>query len=165
MGDRHLSLETMAKWLTGRLKHDDLLQEVVPHHLEQCPGCRQAYETLETMKQEVGHWDEEVALLESREAPELAALLDQKVPEERAGLIEEEESLHTWGLCQLLLRRSLAAARQDPGSGSLGRTSLLCAEPCKPSSLTTVLAKGFCLRRFAAGSAVRSAPRRLHRFL
>jgi tetratricopeptide (TPR) repeat protein len=116
MGDRHLSLEIMAKWLTGRLEHDDLLLEVVPHHLEQCSGCRQAYETLETLKQEVGHWDEEVALLETREAPDLAALLDQTAPEERAGLIEEEESLHTWGLCDLLLKRSLAAARQDPGS-------------------------------------------------
>jgi tetratricopeptide (TPR) repeat protein len=116
MGDRHLSLETMAKWLTGRLEHDDLLLEVVPHHLEQCSGCRQAYETLETLKQEVGHWDEEVALLETREAPDLAALLDQTAPEERADLIEEEESLHTWGLCHLLLKRSLAAARQDPGS-------------------------------------------------
>lgn len=116
MGDRHLSLETMAKWLTGRLEHDDLLREVVPHHLEQCSGCRQAYETLETLKQEVGHWDEEVALLETREAPDLAALLDQTAPELRADLIEEEESLHTWGLCHLLLKRSLAAARQDPGS-------------------------------------------------
>jgi tetratricopeptide (TPR) repeat protein len=116
MGDRHLSLETMAKWLTGRLEHDDLLLEVVPHHLEQCSGCRQAYETLETLKQEIGHWDEEVALLETREAPDLAALLDQTASEERADLIEEEESLHTWGLCHLLLKRSLAAARQDPGS-------------------------------------------------
>jgi tetratricopeptide (TPR) repeat protein len=116
MGDRHLSLETMAKWLTGRLEHDDVLLEVVPHHLEQCSGCRQAYETLEALKQEVGHWDEEVALLETREAPDLAALLDQRPPEERADLIEEEESLHTWGLCHLLLKRSLAAARQDPGS-------------------------------------------------
>jgi tetratricopeptide (TPR) repeat protein len=116
MGDRHLSLETMAKWLTGRLEHDDLLREVVPHHLEQCSGCRQAYETLETLKQEVGHWDEEVALLETREAPDLATLLDQTAPELRADLIEEEESLHTWGLCHLLLKRSLAAARQDPGS-------------------------------------------------
>ena len=116
MGDRHLSLETMAKWLTGRLEHDDLLRDVVPHHLEQCSGCRQAYETLEILKQEVGHWDEEVALLETREAPDLAALLHQTAPELRADLIEEEESLHTWGLCHLLLKRSLAAARQDPGS-------------------------------------------------
>ena len=60
MGDRHLSLDTMAKWLTGRLEHYNLLREVVPHHLEQCSGCRQAYETLEALKQEVGHWDEEV---------------------------------------------------------------------------------------------------------
>lgn len=56
MGDRHLSLETMAKWLTGRLEHDDLLREVMPHHLEQCPGCREVYETLDALKREVGHW-------------------------------------------------------------------------------------------------------------
>jgi tetratricopeptide (TPR) repeat protein len=116
MGDRHLSLETMAKWLTGRLEHDDLIREVVPHHLEQCPGCREVYETLDDLKREVGHWDEEVALLETREAPDLAARLDRKAPEARADLIDEDESLHTWGLCHLLLERSLAAARQDPGA-------------------------------------------------
>lgn len=114
MGDR-LSLETMAKWLAGRLEQDDLLREVVPHHLERCPGCREVYQDLHKLKEEVGHWDEEVALLESREAPELAGLLDERPVQEQAELIEEEESLHTWGLSQLLLRRSLAAARQDPG--------------------------------------------------
>jgi tetratricopeptide (TPR) repeat protein len=116
VSDRHLSLETMAKWLTGRLEHDEMLREVVPHHLRQCPACRETYQELQALKEELGHWDEEVALFEGREAPELAGLLEARPVNEQAELIEEEESLHTWGLCQLLLRKSLAAVRQDPGS-------------------------------------------------
>lgn len=116
MGDRHLSLETMAKWLSGRLEHDDVLREVVPHHLDQCPACRDTYEELERLKDEVGHWDEEVAVFESREAPELIERLEARPARERAAWIEEEEDLHTWGLCQLLLRRSRASVRKDPGA-------------------------------------------------
>src|SRR5215218_565504 len=114
MGERHLSLETMARWLTGRLEQDDMLREVVPHHLEQCPGCREAYGELQKLKEETGHWDEEVALLESREAPELAVRLEGTPDERRDDLIDDDESLHTSGLCQLLLNRSLAAVRRDP---------------------------------------------------
>jgi hypothetical protein len=110
MGDRHLSMETMAKWLARRLEHDDVLREVVPHHLEQCPACWDTYQEIQKLKAEVGHWDEEVALFESREAPELAGRLAERPVHEQAELIEEEEALHTWGLCQLLLGRSLAAA-------------------------------------------------------
>lgn len=117
MGDRHLSLETMAKWLTGRLEHDEMLRDVVPHHLEQCPACRETYRELQKIKEEVGHWDEEVALLESREAPELAAKLeDTPDGDERDDRVEGDDTLHTWGLCQLLLRKSLAAVREDPGA-------------------------------------------------
>jgi len=106
----------MAKWLTGRLEHDDMLREVVPHHLEQCPACRETYRELQKIKEEVGHWDEEVALLESREAPELAIRLeDTPDGDERDGRVEGDDTLHTWGLCQLLLRKSLAAVREDPG--------------------------------------------------
>ncbi len=116
MGDRHLSLETMAKWLSGRLEHDNVLSEVVPHHLDQCPACRDTYQELQRLKEEVGHWDEEVALFEGREAPELIERLEARPAPEQAGWIEEEESLHTWGLCQLLLRRSRAQVRKDPGA-------------------------------------------------
>lgn len=117
MGDRHLSLETMAKWLTGRLEHDEVLREVVPHHLEQCPACRDTYRELQKIKEEVGHWDEEVALLESREAPELAAKLEDTPDggDDRDGGLEGDDTLHTWGVCQLLLRKSLDAVREDPG--------------------------------------------------
>lgn len=116
MGDRHLSLETMAKWLSGHLEHDDVLREIVPHHLDQCPACRDTYQELEHLKEEVGHWDEEVALFEGREAPELADRLEAHPARGQAAWIEEEEDLHTWGLCQLLLRRSRAAVRKDPGA-------------------------------------------------
>jgi tetratricopeptide (TPR) repeat protein len=117
MGYRHLSLETMARWLTGRLEHDEMLRDVVPHHLEQCPACRETYRELQKIKEEVGHWDEEVALLESREAPELAARLeDTPDGDERDDRVEGDDTLHTWGLCQLLLRKSLAAVREDPGA-------------------------------------------------
>ena len=117
MEDRHLSLETMAKWLTGRLEHDEVLREVVPHHLEQCPACRDTYRELQRIKEEVGHWDEEVALLESREAPELAVRLENNPDggDDRGGGVEGDDTLHTWGLCQLLLQRSLSAVREDPG--------------------------------------------------
>ena len=114
MGDRHLSVETMAKWLSGRLEHDDVLREVVPHHLEQCPACRDTYQEIERLKAEVGHWDAEVALVEGREAPELAGRLFDLPVDVQAELIEEEEALHTWGLCQLLLGKSLSGTRQDP---------------------------------------------------
>ena len=117
MGDRHLSLETMARWLTGRLEHDEMLREVVPHHLELCPACRDTYRELQKIKEEVGHWDEEVALLESREAPELAARLENTPDggDDRGGGVEGDDTLHTWGVCQLLLRKSLGAVREDPG--------------------------------------------------
>jgi hypothetical protein len=45
--------------------------------------------------------------------------------------------------------------------GSRCRRSLLCAESCKLSSPTTARAEGFCLRLFAAGSAVQSPPESL----
>ncbi|MFL6201202.1 MAG: hypothetical protein ACJ76J_18685 [Thermoanaerobaculia bacterium] len=62
-------------------------------------------------------WDEEVVLLESREAPELAIRLES-TPDggDRDDQLEGDDTLHTWGLCQLLLRKSLAAVRQDPGA-------------------------------------------------
>jgi hypothetical protein len=37
MGDRHLSLEMMAKWLTGRLKHDDRLRISLYSHRSSTP--------------------------------------------------------------------------------------------------------------------------------
>ncbi len=71
MDDAHLSLETLARWLSGSLEHDEMLRLVIPHFLTQCPVCRERHEEILRWQRQVGHWNEEVALLEGREAPDL----------------------------------------------------------------------------------------------
>ncbi|HVT59801.1 MAG TPA: hypothetical protein VHR45_15545 [Thermoanaerobaculia bacterium] len=117
MEENHLSLEILAKLLSGRLEHEELLDKVVPHLLARCPGCRENHRQLMQMKDEVGHWDEEVALHEGREAPQLLELLGGHPYEEQLRLAEEDEDLHAWGLCQLLLRKSRATIFDDPSLG------------------------------------------------
>lgn len=114
MEHAHLSLETLAKWLAGRLEQEDVLREVVPHLLERCPVCRKQHEEIQRLLGEVGHWDEEVALQESREAPGLLARLTARPLDEQVRMIEEDEELHTWGLCHLLLGKSLEAVFTAP---------------------------------------------------
>jgi len=112
--DEHLSLEELATWLAGDLPHEDLLRQVVPHFLERCPTCRKRYEEILRLQREVEHWDETVAVREGLDAPEqLASLVDLPF-EEQLRRVEEEGELQSWGLCQLLLRRSLEAALDDP---------------------------------------------------
>jgi tetratricopeptide (TPR) repeat protein len=115
MEENHLSLETLAKWLAGRLEHDAVLQHVVPHLVATCPVCRERYEQIRQLKREAGHEDEEVGVVEWREAPELLRHLEELPLPERHLRVEEDESLHTWGLCQLLLLRSREAVSEDPG--------------------------------------------------
>jgi tetratricopeptide (TPR) repeat protein len=115
MEENHLSLETLAKWLAGRLEHDAVLQHIVPHLVASCPVCRERYEQIRQLKREAGHEDEEVGVVEWREAPELLRRLEELPLPERHLRVEEDESLHTWGLCQLLLQRSREAVSEDPG--------------------------------------------------
>ena len=77
MEENHLSLETLAKWLAGRLEHDAVLQHIVPHLVATCPVCRERYEQIRQLKREAGHEDEEVGVVEWREAPELLRLLEE----------------------------------------------------------------------------------------
>jgi len=114
MEENHLSLETLAKWLAGRLEHDAVLQHIVPHLVATCPVCRERYEQIRLLKREAGHEDEEVGVVEWREAPELLRCLEELPFPERHQRVEEDESLHTWGLCQLLLLRSREAISEDP---------------------------------------------------
>ncbi len=114
MEENHLSLETLAKWLSGRLEHDAVLQQIVPHLVATCPVCRERYEQIRQLKREAGHEDEEVGVVEWREAPELLRRLEELPPAERHLRVEEDESLHTWGVCQLLLLRSREAVSEDP---------------------------------------------------
>jgi hypothetical protein len=115
MEENHLSLETLAKWLAGRLEHEVVLQQIVPHLVERCSVCHERYEQIRQLKKEAGHYDEEVGVVEWREAPELLRRLEELPTQDRYRWVEENENLHTWGLCQLLLQRSREAISEDPG--------------------------------------------------
>jgi tetratricopeptide (TPR) repeat protein len=112
----HPTLETMAKWLAGRLEHEAVLREIAPHLQERCPICRDQYEQIRRLSKEAGHSDEEVGVLEWREAPDLLARLEELPFPEQLRQAEEDEELHTWGLTQLLLQRSREAVSENPGT-------------------------------------------------
>jgi tetratricopeptide (TPR) repeat protein len=115
--DTHLTEETLAKWLSGTLEHDEVLQWVIPHFLARCPVCRERHAVILRIQKEVGHWDPEIAVTEGRQAPELwARLADQPYPEQLRE-VEEDEDLHAWGFCQLLLQKSREATFSDPTRG------------------------------------------------
>lgn len=114
MPESHPSLELLARWLAGRMEHDEVLAEIVPHLLARCPGCQARYDEIQRLLREVGHWDEEIVVVESREAPELLARLAEHPLDEQLALIEEREEFHAWGLCHLLLRRSREAVFEEP---------------------------------------------------
>jgi tetratricopeptide (TPR) repeat protein len=112
--DYHLSLETLARWLAGTLEHDEVLRLVVPHVLERCPVCRERRDEIRRLQREVGHWSEEVAVLEGFLAPELWERLADRPYAEQIREVEADEDLHIWGLCQLILTKSREAVFSDP---------------------------------------------------
>lgn len=111
----HPSIETLTRLLAGDLSHEDLLREVIPHLLERCPECREQHQEILRLQKEFDHWDERVAVLEGRQAPELFARLKALPFDEQLGLVADDETFQTWGLCQLLLKESLDAAFEDAG--------------------------------------------------
>jgi tetratricopeptide (TPR) repeat protein len=114
MADEHLSLETMAKWLSGRLEHEAVVAQIVPHLVDRCPLCHERYEQIRRLKREVGHEDEEVGVFEWQEAPDLLRRLEELPLRDRHRKIQMDEGFHTWGLCQLLLQRSREVISEDP---------------------------------------------------
>jgi hypothetical protein len=110
----HPTLETMAKWLAGRLEHETVLREIAPHLQDRCPICRDQYEQIRRLTKEAGHSDEEVGVVEWREAPELLSRLEELPFPEQLRQVEEDEALHTWGLTQLLLQRSREVVSEIP---------------------------------------------------
>src|SRR5436305_3407720 len=104
----------MAKMLSGRMEYDELVQEVLPHLLAKCDTCTALVEEIRRLQRQIGHWDEMVAVQESREAPELVARLSGLPYDEQLREAEEEESLQAWGVCDLLMKKSRAAACGDP---------------------------------------------------
>ncbi len=114
MQDDHPSLETLARWLAGELSHEQVVRELAPHFLESCPVCREMREEIDRLLVESGHWDAAVAVVETREAPELLVLLGEGPHAERMRRAEEVEELHTWGVCQLLLKKVREQVFSDP---------------------------------------------------
>jgi tetratricopeptide (TPR) repeat protein len=109
----HPSLETLAKWLTGDLPYEDLLK-LVEHFVTRCPPCHTQYKELLRLKRDVEHWDERVAVFEGQQAPELFDQISTLPFDEQLSLVRGDESFQTWGFCQLLLKKSLEAAFEDP---------------------------------------------------
>jgi tetratricopeptide (TPR) repeat protein len=112
--DEHLSLETLASWLSGDLPHEEVVRQVAPHFLGRCPTCRVRYQEVLRLQREVEHWDEAVAVREGLRAPEQLTSLLELPFEEQLRRVEADGELQTWGLCQLLLKQSLEAALDDP---------------------------------------------------
>jgi tetratricopeptide (TPR) repeat protein len=112
--DAHLSMEMLAKWLSGGMEHDDVLRYVVPHFLARCSVCQERHREILQLQEEVGHWNEEVVVLEGLQAPELWNRLAGSSYEEQIRRVEEDEDFQTWGLCQLLLKKSREAVFENP---------------------------------------------------
>lgn len=114
MKEAHLSLETLARWLAGDLPYEDLIDQVLGHFVSRCTVCRKRYEEILRLQRDIEHWDERVAVFEGVQAPELVDRLMGLPFDEQLGLVCDDESFHTWGVCQLLLRKSREAAFEDP---------------------------------------------------
>lgn len=114
MQDRHLSLATLARLATGRIEPEEIQQLVIPHLVSVCPGCREVFDELQRLKEEVGHWDDMVAVMEGPEAPALWEQLKDVPYEQQLRQVEEDGALQSWALCRLLLRKSLQATYQRP---------------------------------------------------
>ncbi len=114
MKDGHLTLETLALWLAGELDPEVLRQQVLPHFLSRCPECSVVYEKVQRLQAEVGHWDERVAVFEGQEASRLYTTLRESSFEDQIRRIEDEADLQNWGLCQLLLSKSLEMVFDQP---------------------------------------------------
>ncbi|HEY8021215.1 MAG TPA: hypothetical protein VIH93_08945, partial [Thermoanaerobaculia bacterium] len=91
-----------------------MLSEIAPHLLDRCPECQAKFDEVQQLLREVGHWDEEIAVVESRQAPELVARLCNHPFEEQLQLVDEREEFQTWGLCGLLLKQSSLAVFESP---------------------------------------------------
>ena len=114
MAEAPLSLEPLARWLSGRMEHEEVLRVIPPLLLARCPSSLTAARELANLQEEVGHWDELVVLLEAEQATEQLAELAELPFERQLDAVRQDENLHTWGLCQALLKRSRQAVLSDP---------------------------------------------------
>jgi len=132
--DAHLSLEVMAKWLAGDLEPEILQTQVVPHLLAGCSVCRERYDEIQRLKEDLGHWDERVAVFEGQEAPALVAELTSLPFDEQLGRIRADSRFQSWAVCQILLRKSLEAAFEEPAQAvNLAELGVLIAQRLGPA--------------------------------
>jgi tetratricopeptide (TPR) repeat protein len=148
MAENHLSLETLARWLAGELEHEEVLREVASHLFQSCLVCRGLRDEIRRLQEESGHWSEVVAVLETRDAPALAMGLLECPQQERLRRAVEDESLHTWGLCQYLLNATQEAVFQDPARAVdmahlAVRLSAHLSEAYHPSSILDLRARAY----------------------
>lgn len=148
MEDDHLSLETLARWLAGEMEHEEVLREVAPHLMASCPMCRRLHDEIRRLQEESGHWSEVVAVIETREAPGFAMRLLGHPPEEQIRLADEDESFHTWGLCQYFLTACQEAVFQNPAQAVdmahlAVRLSAHLSEAYHPSSILDLRARAY----------------------
>jgi tetratricopeptide (TPR) repeat protein len=109
----HFSIEVMAHLLAGDLSYEELVNEVATHLWQLCPHCREQREEILRLQKEFGHWDERVAVLEGREAPQSYERLKDLSFDEQLSLVADDASLQTWAFCQLLLQESMDAVFED----------------------------------------------------
>ncbi len=110
----HPNMEALARWLSGRMEHEEVLRAIAPHLLSACATCQETANRLAKQLEEMGHWDEMVAAVEAREAVDLLAELERMPFDDQHRAVRERGELQTWGLCQLLLTRSRREALDDP---------------------------------------------------
>lgn len=116
MDEAHLTLEALARLLSGGMTYEELILRVVPHLLERCPVCRETHREILRLQGELKHWNEEIVVTEGLEAPRLWARLSKLSYEAQSEQVEADPAMQTWGLCQLLLKKSLDAGFENPTS-------------------------------------------------
>jgi tetratricopeptide (TPR) repeat protein len=113
-GGRHLTPLLLARLRTRSLEHGAIAREVLPHLLQLCAGCRERDREVERREGEVRHPDEPGAASASPPAAALWQRLAALPYAEQLLAVEADATLHTRGLSQLLLERSLEAAEERP---------------------------------------------------
>jgi tetratricopeptide (TPR) repeat protein len=117
-GEAHLSLEAMARLRSGRMETGEIHAHLLSHLVSRCEECRTVDQRLAELRQEVGHWDDVVNLLEGAQAPELWRRLEPLSHQRRLEAVASDEELHTWVLCRLLVKMSREVARQRPAAAA-----------------------------------------------
>jgi hypothetical protein len=93
---------------------------------------------------------------ERAEAPALASELLALAPERREDRLRQDSRLHTWGLCELLLKKSLEGTAADPaGAAALAELALAGADRLDPGEHPAAVVADLKARAWAAAGEAR----------